>query len=364
MGKIPFIEEQMVTEHHGKLRIAQVAPLWTKVPPATYGGIELLVGLLTDELVRRGHDVTLIGTGDSRTTAKLRAIHDVNILDAMAAGSVANYEYYANAAVAEALLAQDEFDIIHFHIGCDHIPSGALAKRPVLFTMHTQPGPDDAWVLQKFPQVPVAAISRFQVKDLQAAPGRAEIPVVYNGCDFDAFDPSYEPGKYLVFLGRLSYDKNPLDAIRIAEKAGMPIVLAGNALGKKEVAYYESEIEPLIDGDAVKYIGLVDHAQKNELLRNAAALLFPVQWHEPFGLVMIEAMACGTPVIAHNLGSIAEVVDNGVTGFHATSIEALGDLVPKALALDRKTVCAHAMGRFGYQRMVDDYLKIYASLQK
>jgi len=144
----------------------------------------------------------------------------------------------------------------------------------------------------------------------------------------------------------------------------MPIILAGNALGKKEVAYYESEIEPLIDGDAVKYIGLVDHAQKNELLRNAAALLFPVQWHEPFGLVMIEAMACGTPVIAHNLGSIAEVVDNGVTGFHATSIEALGDLVPKALALDRKTVCAHAMGRFGYQRMVDDYLKIYASLQK
>jgi glycosyltransferase involved in cell wall biosynthesis len=229
--------------------------------------------------------------------------------------------------------------------------------------MHTQLGPDDTWVLKKYPDVPVTAISRFQIHAAQSLP-RPNIPVVYNGIDFDAFTPEFAPGKYLVFLGRLSYDKNPLDAIRLAKKAGMPIILAGNAQGKKEVAYFESEIEPLIDGENVQYAGLVNHAQKNKLLREAAALLFPVQWHEPFGLVMIEAMACGTPVVAHNLGSISEVVDNGITGYHATSIDAISDLIAPALALDRRKVREHAMERFGYRRMVDAYLKIYHSLQK
>jgi glycosyltransferase involved in cell wall biosynthesis len=344
-----------------QLRIAQVAPLWTKIPPVTYGGIELLVGLLCDELARRGHKVTLFSSGDSRTAAALRAVCDENVLAGMEHGRAANYEYYANAAVAEALRAASEFDIIHFHIGCEHIPAGALARTPVLFTMHTQPGVDDTWMLKKYLQVPVAAISRFQIEALEL-PQRANIPVVYNGCDFDAFEPSYEPGRYLAFLGRMSFDKNPLDAIRIARKAGMPVILAGNAQGRKEVAYFEREIEPLLDDDGVKYIGPVNHAQKSKLLREAAALLFPVQWNEPFGLVMIEAMACGTPVIAHKLGSIGEVVDNGITGFHASSIEAMSELVAPALALDRREVRAHAMGRFSYQRMVDDYLGIYTSL--
>lgn len=346
-----------------RLRIAQVAPLWTKVPPATYGGIELLVGLLSDELARRGHEVTLFATSDSSTAGSLRAVCDGNVLDGMARGAVADYEYYANAAVAGALRAAEEFDLLHFHIGNPWIPMGALAKTPALFTMHTQLGVDDEWILKKNPQASVVAISRFQIRALPE-PLREKIPVVYNGCDFDAFEPAFEPGSYLVFLGRLSHDKNPLDAIRIAKKAGMPIVLAGNSQGKKEVDYFEREIRPLINGDDVKYLGLVNHAQKNKLLREAAALLFPVQWHEPFGLVMIEAMACGTPVVAHNLGSIAEVVDNGVTGFHAGSIEAMSDLVGPALALDRRAVRAHAMGRFGYRRMVDDYEKIYASLQR
>ena len=262
------------------LRIAQVAPLWTKVPPATYGGIELLVSLLTDELVRRGHEVTLFGTGDSRTTGKLRPVCEENVLDGMSAGKIANYEYYGNAAVAEALLAADQFDVIHFHIGCEHIPAGALTGTPVLFTMHTQPGVDDSWVLGKYPQVAVAGISRFQVQALEI-PGR-EIPVVYNGCDFTTFDPSFEPGKYLVFLGRLSYDKNPLDAIRIAREVGMPLILAGNAQGKKEMAYFEGEIEPLINGEDVKYIGLVNHAQKNKLLReDAPRCSFPCSGTNP-----------------------------------------------------------------------------------
>jgi glycosyltransferase involved in cell wall biosynthesis len=215
--------------------------------------------------------------------------------------------------------------------------------------------------LKKYPQVPVSAISHFQISALEKE-RREKIPVVYNGCDFDAFEPSFEPGKYLVFLGRMSHDKNPLDAIRIAKKAGMPIVLAGIAQGKKEVDYFEKLIRPLINDDDVKYVGLVNHAQKNKLLREAAALLFPVQWNEPFGLVMIEAMACGTPVVARNLGSIAEVVDSDITGFQADSIEAMSDLIAPALALNRQTVRAHAMSRFGFQRMVDDYEEIYTAL--
>ena len=346
-----------------KLRIAQVAPLWTKVPPATYGGIELLTGLLCDELVRRGHEVTLFGTGDSTTAAKLHAVCDENVLDGMAHGTVANYEYYAAAAVAEALRAADDFDVIHFHTGNEWTPMGAVAWTQVLFTMHTQLGIDDAWILEKYPQVPVSAISHFQIRALENGI-REKIPVVYNGCDFGAFDPSFEPGKYLVFLGRMSHDKNPLDAIRIAKKAGMPIVLAGIAQGKKEVDYFEKLVRPLINDDDVKYVGLVNHAQKNKLLREAAALLFPVQWNEPFGLVMIEAMACGTPVVAHNLGSIAEVVDNEITGYHADSIEAMNDLVTPALTLNRESVRAHAMNRFGFERMVDDYEEIYLSLLK
>ena len=152
-----------------------------------------------------------------------------------------------------------------------------------------------------------------------------EFPIVYNGCDFDAYEPSFEPGKYLAFLGRMSPEKNPLDAIRIAQAAGMPIVLAGQPQNRRKSRYFAEKIQPLIDGERVRWIGPVNHAQKNELLRNAAALLFPIQWDEPFGLVMIEAMACGTPVVAHRRGSVEEVVDNGVTGFHSSVIDGLSN---------------------------------------
>lgn len=344
-----------------KLRIAQVAPLWTKIPPATYGGIELLVGLLCEELTRLGHEVTLFASGDSKTSAKLRPVCDRNALDAMAIGEMANYEYYATSAIAEALRSAEDFDVIHFHTGCEHIPLGALARKPVLFTMHTQLGPDDRWVLEKYPQVPVAAISRFQIEGLPEQV-RERIPVIYNGCDFSAFEPSFEPGKHLVFLGRMSHDKNPLDAIHIAKKMGMPIVLAGNAQGKKEVDYFQKNVKPLINGNDVRYIGLVDHPRKNKLLREAAALLFPVQWNEPFGLVMIEAMACGTPVVARTMGSIAEVVDDGITGYRNPSMDALADLVKPALALDRRKVREHAEAKFGYRRMVEEYLDLYGKM--
>ena len=332
-----------------------------KIPPRTYGGIELLVKLLCDDLTARGHEVTLFAPGDAQTAAKLRPVCDENITDMMANDRVIYYETYVNGAVADVLQAQGDFDVIHFHVGNQWVPFGSLAKTPVLFTLHTQPNADDEWALARHPQVPVAGISRFQAQSIAALRSR-EVPVIYNGCDFDAFEPSFEPGKYLAFLGRMNHDKNPLDAIRIAEKIGMPIVLAGAAQQPQEQRYFEEKIKALIDGANVRYLGPVNHAQKNKLLREAAALLFPVQWAEPFGLVMIEAMACGTPVVAHNLGSISEVVEQGVTGFHADSIDEMSALVPKALALDRANVREQAKRRFCYQRMVEDYLKLYRSL--
>jgi glycosyltransferase involved in cell wall biosynthesis len=340
-----------------KLRIAQVASLWAKIPPVTYGGIELVIKLLIDELIKQGHEVTLFGTGDSQTSANLRAVTPRNVLDAMATGEAASYEYYANASVVDALRAAEEFDVIHFHIGNQFIPMSLLTKTPSLHTLHTFLIQDDEWILRRYPTVPVSAISQYQLRSV----GR-QVPVIYNGIDFDSFTPGLEPGKYLAFLGRMSYDKNPLDAIRVAKKLGMPILLAGKAQSGKEEKYYQENIVPLIDNESVRFIGLVNHEQKNELLRNAAALLFPVQWEEPFGLVMIEAMACGTPVVAHNLGSVAEVVDQGITGYHTSRMEELADLTLQALKLDRAEVRRHAMSRFGCQRMAADYLRLYLSL--
>jgi glycosyltransferase involved in cell wall biosynthesis len=336
-------------------------PLWTPVPPKTYGGVELVVHLLTEELVRQGHDVTLFGTGDSRTSAKLEAVCERNILDFMAGTEACVYEAYANAAVARILGRAADYDVLHFHMGMHWVPFATLSRTPSVFTIHTFASYDDRWLARNFPAVALTGISRYQAAQLAEGTDR-KIPVVYNGCDFGAFQPRYEAGQYLAFLGRMSHDKNPLDAIRIARTAGMPLVLAGQAQQAKEESYFEKEILPLIDGEKVRYVGPVNHKQKNELLRNAAALVFPIQWPEPFGLVMIEAMACGTPVLARGLGSVAEVIDAGVTGFHAGGIEEMRELLPATLALDRRRVREVAERRFSHHRMVEGYVEIYRGL--
>jgi glycosyltransferase involved in cell wall biosynthesis len=343
------------------MRIALVPPLWTPIPPKTYGGIERIVDLLAEELVRRGHEVTLFGTGDSRTSARLEPVCELNILDSMARSGVYVYEVYANAAVARVLERAGDFDVINFHIGMHWVPFAQLVATPSLFTIHTSASADEQWLARNFSRVALSGISRYQAEKLADGTGR-EIPVVYNGLDFSMFEPRYERGEYLVFLGRMSHDKNPLDAIRIAGAAGMPIVLAGKAQNLAEETYFDSEIRPLIDGKRVRHVGAVNHEQKVELLRNAAAMIFPIQWAEPFGLVMIEAMACGTPVLARNLGSVPEVIDTGVTGHYAEGIEEMASLLPATLALDRRRVREAAEGRFSYQMMVDQYLELYRAL--
>lgn len=345
------------------LRIAQVSPLWTRVPPTTYGGVELLIKLLVDDLVARGHDVTLFATGDCVTNAKLHPVCDVNLGDLIERGDAYMFEYYANAVMTDVLRRAREFDLIHFHLSPAWLPLASLSPTPVVFTMHTSPHRDDEWALRRYPEVTAVGISEHQMHATGLHLGR-KFPVVHNGCDFDQYEPTYEPGEYLAFLGRMSHGKNPRDAIRIAQAVGMPIVLAGRPQNGEEERYFAKEVKPLIDGKNVKWIGPVNHPQKNELLRRAAAFLFPVQWDEPFGLVMIEAMACGCPVVAHRRGSVAEVVDNGITGFQTGVIDAMAELVPRAINLDRNKVREHARQRFGYQRMVDGYLDIYRQVLK
>jgi glycosyltransferase involved in cell wall biosynthesis len=344
------------------LRIAQVAPLWTRIPPSTYGGIELLMKLLIDELVARGHEVTLFASGDCFTQARLHPVCELNLTETCERGEAYCFEYYASSAMAEVLADAGNFDIIHYHLSTAWLPLAAAAAAPGLFTIHTSPHVDDEFVFRRWPQVAVNGISRFQMHAAGVHLGR-DFPVVYNGCDFGAYEPCFKPGEYLAFLGRMSPEKNPRDAIRIAQAVDLPIVLAGQPQNAQEQAYFAEQIQPLIDGESVRWAGPVNHLQKNDLLRHASALLFPIQWDEPFGLVMIEAMACGTPVVAHRRGSVEEVVDNGITGFHSSVIDGLAELVPQALALDRRTVRSHAESRFGFQSMVDAYVELYRALQ-
>src|SRR5437016_10382329 len=315
-----------------KLRIALVPPLWAKVAPGTSGGVEGIVYVLAEELVKQGHEVTVFTSSDSPTSARIRAVCKQNRIEAMEKSLAWEYEYYETCNIAEALQQSDSFDLIHFHVGCYAMPLGALSRTPILHTLHNPITPDAIWLLNRYANAVVTAVSRQQIAEIPEN-RRHEIRVIYNGCDFDSYEFSASPGKYLAFLGRISREKSPLDAIEIAKNVGLPIVVAGQPLDQEERAYFREKIEPLIDGENVIYIGQADHRQKVALLKHAGALLFPIQWDEPFGVVMIEAMACGRPVIAFQRGSVKEVVDFGKTGFTADSRAQLISLSPPASAL-------------------------------
>jgi glycosyltransferase involved in cell wall biosynthesis len=313
---------------------------------------------MTEELVRLGHEVTLFATGDSRTNGRLRAIRDRSLFESYASGESPRAEFFHLASAVEALADSNRFDVIHFHLGSFSAPLSRISTVPML---HTLPSPlyaDDLWMLTRFPGARMIARSRRQLAELPAW-RLNNIQIIYNGCDFHIFTLSEREGAYLAFLGRMAPDKNPLDAIRIARLAGMPIVLAGEPWDEDDHAYFDQDIRPLIDDREVTWIGPVDDIQKNEFLNKAAAMLFPICWEEPFGNVMIEAMACGVPVLAYNRGSVSEVVDAGITGFFAGTGEELAALVPQALALSRREVRAHAQTRFSRSLMAASYVKAY-----
>lgn len=344
-----------------RLRIAQIPTLWTSIPPPTYGGGERRVHLLTDELVRRGHEVTLFSTADSETSARLHAVTDRGLLDKMRALEADTYEPYITCSVAEAVARSSEFDVMHFHLGTLPLPIAALSSSPSLHTIPTAITPDDVWILQRYPDAHMTSLSTQQVASVPE-PRRNTIETVYNGCDFSRLRVSESPRSHLVFLGRIARHKGTHEAIAIARELDLPLVIAGEPLAKPDKPYFEEEIRPHIDGDRVRYLGAVSDDDKSGVFAEAIAFLFPVSWDEPFGIVMIEAMACGVPVVAYRRGAVAEVVDPGITGFYGESMTDLVRLVPDAARLDPKTIRDHAFSRFGHQRMVDDYLQLYRNL--
>ncbi len=338
------------------MRIAQIAPLAESVPPKLYGGTERVVAWLVDELVELGHDVTLFASGDSHTRARLHPVWP----RALRLSRPAADPNAAWAVLLETISQQaGDFDLIHAHIDWLHLPLLTRSGVPFLTTIHNRldlPGLSD--VLKAFPGACFVSISDSQRQPLQHANWCG---TVYHGLPTDLFRPSFERGSYLAFLGRLTAEKGPEAAIRIAGAAGMPLRIAAK-IPRSETGYFKRHIEPQIDGKDIQLVGEVDERSKQPFLAEAAALLFPINWPEPFGLVMIEAMACGTPVIAYRAGSVPEVVEHGVTGFIVETEDEAVQAVKDIDQIDRRRVRARFEERFTANRMAAAYELHYRQL--
>ena len=336
------------------MRIAQVAPLWERVPPFRYGGIELIVSLLSDELVRRGHEVTLFASGDSITIGNLKSVHDQALrLDP----DIREPGLYEQMMLSEVYRGAHHFDIIHSHVGCAALPYCGFVKTPTVHTMHGIFTPDNEKMFRQFAWQPYISISEAQ---REPRLGLNYIHTVYNGIDTAIYPFQATPTQpaYLAFVGRLSPEKGPVQAIKIARATGYPLKMAGK-IDAVDRDFYREQIEPLIDGEQIQYLGEVSHEQKVQLLSGATVTLFPVNWREPFGLVMIESMATGTPVIGMALGSVPEVIAHGKTGFVCRSLEKMIEAIPAAIELDRQTCRDYVLSRFSVQSMTNEYEKAY-----
>jgi len=335
------------------LRIAQVAPLYESVPPKYYGGTERVVSYLTEELVKMGHEVTLFASGDSVTRARLIAPCRRSLrLDKHCVDQLAHYILMLEEVAKRA----HEFDIIHYHIDYLHFPLSRRLKVPHLTTMHGRMDiPDLVNLYKEFGDMPVVSISNSQREPL---PLLNWIGTVYHGIPEDMYRFQEKPGDYLAFLGRISPEKRVDRAIEIAKRVGMEIKIAAK-VDAVDRQYFEDVVEPLLKDPHVEYLGEIGEGEKEEFLRNAYALLFPINWPEPFGLVMIEAMACGTPVIAYRKGSVPEVMVEGVTGFIVGGLEDAVVAVKNVEKIDRRMCRRVFEERFTSTRMANDYLKIY-----
>jgi len=336
------------------MRIAQISPLWERVPPLTYGGTELVVYLLTEALVQRGHDVTLFASGDSLTSAKLESVHHSALrLD----GKIKEYAIYEMLQLSQVYERADEFDIIHSHMGCVSLPYAPLVKTPTVHTLHGIFTPDNQKMFTHARKQPFVSISHSQ---REPSLGLNCVATVYNGIDVSSYDfyPQPSDPPYLAFLGRLSPEKGTHHAIEIAQRTGWRLKIAGK-IDPVDVEYYETQIKPHIDGKQIEYLGEANHAQKNILMGNAVATLFPITWREPFGLVMAESMATGTPVIAIAMGSTPEVILHGKTGFLCKSVEEFIPALEQIGQIDRRTCRDHVIAHFSVEQMANGYEAVY-----
>ena len=349
------------------MRIAQVAPPFESVPPAQYGGTERVVALLTEELVRRGHDVTLFASGDSTTSARLIPTVDTALwrledgYDTVAYWAISLGEVYCRAA-------DGAFDLVHSHLDYLAFPCAALVATPTVTTLHGRLDlPDLPRIYARFPGMAVVSISNSQREPL---PEARWVGTVYNAVELEQLRFNPNGGDYLAFLGRISPEKGLDRAIRIARRAGLPIRVAArmplassdDPNARVDRAYYESTIAPLFEEPGVEYVGEVGDGDKAEFLGNARALLFPIDWPEPFGLVMAEALACGTPVVARRRGSVPEVIADGVTGLIGETDDDLVRLCGQVGRIERRACRVHAEQRFSPQAMTDGYEAVYRHL--
>jgi glycosyltransferase involved in cell wall biosynthesis len=339
------------------MRVGIVAPIIESVPPARYGGTERVVSVLTEGLVRRGHDVTLFASGDSRTSARLVSSCDRSlrlhpeIRDSVAATVV---------HVGEAFRQSGEFDVIHNHADYVAWPFARMASTPVVTTTHGRIDlPEIRHLYSLYPEQRLISISYAQREPL---PHLNWIGNVYNAIDLDTYHFRPELGDYLVFLGRISHEKRPDRAIEIARDVGMRLIIAAK-IDDRDRGYWEHAIEPMVRSSSlIEYIGEVNEQEKDALLGGAYAYLFPIDWPEPFGLTMAESMATGTPVITYRAGSTPEVVVDGVTGFVCTSMHDMIEAVDRIPALDRRACRAHVERHFSPEAMVGGYEALYASM--
>ena len=338
------------------MRIAQVAPLSESVPPRLYGGTERVVSWLTEKLVQLGHDVTLFASGDSVTNAKLvpickKALRlDPNCIDPLAHHVLMLEEVFSRSA---------DFDLIHFHVDYLHFSLSKRAAVPCVTTLHGRLDlPDLVPLFKQFRDQPVISISDRQRKPL---PWLNWLGTVPHGLPGDSLTLHTEEGEYLAFLGRIAPEKGVDQAIEISRRAGMPLKIAAK-VDRADREYFEAKIKPLLASPLIEFVGEIGNSEKDEFLGNAKALLFPIQWPEPFGLVMIEAMACGTPVIAYPFGSVPEIIRDAVSGYLVADIDEAVGAVRQLANFDRRAVRQHFELNFTDDRMAKNYVRIYKKL--
>jgi len=338
------------------MRIAQIAPLVESVPPTLYGGTERVVSWLTEELVAMGHEVTLFASGDSVTSARLAPIVPCSLRLA----GIHNSTPYNIIMLDQVAARQDAFDVLHFHIDFFHYPMFRRLAPKTLTTIHgRQDLPELPDIYRAFPHMPLVSISNHQRKPVPPVNWRG---TVYHGMPEQLLKEGKGEGGYLAFLGRICADKGILPAIEIARRAGLPLKVAAK-VDPADRGYFEEHVRPVLDRSPhVEFIGEIGDARKPEFLGNARALLFPISWPEPFGLVMIEAMACGTPVIAFNCGSVPEIMEDGLTGFVVDDIDGAAAAVARLDELYRPSIRSRFEERFSARAMAREYVRIYQEL--
>ncbi len=343
------------------MKIAQVAPIIERIPPKKYGGTERVVYALVEELVKRGHDVTLFASGDSLTSAKLVSVYPKSLKESKFKDLYgANVYTLLNIGLSYHL--EREFDIIHDHNGYFSLPTANVARTPVVMTYHGPITPDVRQIHEVLRRPYLVSISKSQAK---AAPNLRWAGTVYNGLEMSHYPFSNHPGRYLLFVGRISEEKGVHHAITVAKLLNLPLIIAAKleTAASWDVDYFKKRIKPHLNRQ-IRWVGEVDEKKRNKLMAGALAFLHPVTWQEPFGLTLIESMACGTPVVAFDKGSIPEIVDDGKSGFVVRTIKQMVRAVKKTAKLNRQEIRRYALANFNAKKMTEGYLKIYEQILK